>query len=66
MTRVIKASALVNAKHVGLIVSCDKHPEPARLHGITSGITFAALFWAPPEARTDVKPDDDITIHDEP
>ncbi|MGH3998902.1 MAG: hypothetical protein ACRDTJ_15775 [Pseudonocardiaceae bacterium] len=62
--RTIKARAL-NDNHTGALVSCDAHPEPARLHGCTTGITFAALFWAPPAAQTDVELGDEITIHDE-
>lgn len=63
MTRVIKARALTD-RHTGALVSCDKHPMPGRLHGHTVGLTFAALFWSPPEPMTDVELDDDITIHD--
>lgn len=63
MTRVIKARALTTT-HLGRLVSCDKQPEPRRLHGLTTGLTFAALFWAPPAGKTEVEPDDEITIHD--
>ena len=62
MTRVIKARALGD-RHVGRLVSHHGCPEPERLHGVTTSLTFAYLTWARGVA-TSVPLDADITIHD--
>lgn len=62
MTRVIKARALGD-KHVGRLVSwCDL--PPAELHGVTTSLTFAYLFFKAPAPSVSVDLEDDITIHD--
>lgn len=63
--RTLKASALTD-KHFGELVSCDPQPEPRRLAGLMTGVTFVGLFWAGPEhVMTPLEPDDEVWIHDE-
>ncbi|HEY9410383.1 MAG TPA: hypothetical protein VIP77_12445 [Jiangellaceae bacterium] len=61
--RTIKARALTE-DHFGQIVSCAQQPEPRALAGLTRGLTFTTLYWAPPASGTTVEPDDEVTIHD--